>query len=62
MTTRFRPVHTGFDSLRQAGFGRSSNGYHQFGSAAIDQMAARASVQQVRVTRPSAVFADFSAR
>lgn len=34
MTTRFRPVHSGFETLRLAGLGpRSSQGYHRFGAA-----------------------------
>ena len=63
MTTRFRPVHSGFETLRLAGLGpRSSQGYHRFGAAANEQMTARAAMQQVRVTRPSAVFTDFRER
>ncbi|WP_107675305.1 hypothetical protein [Agrobacterium sp. LAD9] len=63
MTTRFRPVHSGFETLRLAGLGpRSSQGYHRFGAAANEQMTARAAMQQIRVTRPSAVFADFRER
>ncbi len=63
MTTRFRPVHSGFETLRLAGLGpRSSQGYHRFGAAANEQMTARAAMEQVRVTRPAAVFADFRER
>ncbi len=63
MTTRFRPVHSGFETLRLAGLGpRSSQGYHRFGAAANEQMTARSAMQQVRVTRPAAVFADFRER
>lgn len=63
MTTRFRPVHSGFETLRLAGLGpRSSQDYHRFGAAANEQMTARAAMQQVRVTRPAAVFADFRER
>ncbi|MNJ78639.1 hypothetical protein D3C77_764420 [compost metagenome] len=63
MTTRFRPVHSGFETLRLAGLGpRSSQGYHRFGAAANEQMTARAAMQHVRVTRPAAVFADFRER
>lgn len=63
MTTRFRPVHSGFETLRLAGLRpRSSQGYHRFGAAANEQMTARAAMQQVRVTRPAAVFADFRER
>ena len=47
MTTRFRPVHSGFETLRLAGLGpRSSQGYHRFGAAANEQMTARAAMQQ----------------
>lgn len=62
MTTRFRPVHSGFETLQLAGLGpRSSQGYHRFG-VTNEQLTARASTQQVRTTRPSAVFADFRER
>ena len=63
MTTRFRPVHSGFETLRLAGGGpRSSQGYHRFGSATNEQITARAYAVQHGVTRPSQVFADFRAR
>lgn len=62
MTTRYRPVHSGFETLRLAGLGpRSGQGYHRFG-VTNEQLTARASTQQVRTTRPSAVFADFRER
>lgn len=60
MTTRFRPIHSGFETLRIAGLSpRSSNGYHHFGSATNEQMTSRAIAHASRITRPSAVFADF---
>ncbi len=43
MTTRFRPIHSGFETLRIAGLApRSTQGYHRFGSATNEQMTSRA--------------------
>lgn len=63
MTTRFRPIHSGFETLRIAGMSpRSTDGYHHFGSAANEQMTSRSMSRPVGITRPSSVFADFRAR
>ncbi|KGD85780.1 hypothetical protein [Rhizobium sp. YS-1r] len=63
MTTRFRPIHSGFETLRIAGLQpRSTQGYHRFGSATNEQMTSRAMARPTGITRPAAVFADFRER
>jgi hypothetical protein len=63
MTTRFRPIHSGFETLRIAGLSpRTTDGYHHFGSATNEQMTSRAMGRPLGATRPSAVFADFRER
>jgi hypothetical protein len=63
MTTRARPIHSGFESLRIAGMPpRSTQGYHRFGSATNEQLTARAIGRMGSITRPSAIFADFRER
>jgi hypothetical protein len=63
MTTRFRPIHSGFETLRIAGLApRSTQGYHRFGSATNEQMTSRAMAHPAGITRPAAVFADFRER
>jgi hypothetical protein len=63
MTSRFRPIHSGFETLRAAGVGpRSTQGYHRFGSATNEQLTSRAMAHPAGITRPSAVFADFRER
>ncbi|KKX28031.1 hypothetical protein [Rhizobium sp. LC145] len=63
MTTRYRPIHSGFETLRIAGLSpRSSEGYHRFGSATHEQITARALGRSGSITRPSAIFADFRER
>lgn len=63
MTTRSRPIHSGFESLRLAGMSpRSSEGYHRFGSATNEQLTARAIGRTGSITRPAAIFADFRER
>jgi len=63
MTIRFRPIHSGFESLRFAGMSpRSSQGYHRFGSATNEQLTARAIDRSDSITRPMAIFADFRER
>ena len=63
MTTRFRPIHSGFETLRIAGMpSRSSQGYHRFGSATNEQMTSRSMSRPVGITRSAAVFADFRER
>ncbi|MCJ8517286.1 hypothetical protein ABID21_000025 [Pseudorhizobium tarimense] len=63
MTTRSRPIHSGFESLRVTGLSpRSTQGYHRFASATNEQLSARAIAGLGRITRPAAVFADFRER
>jgi hypothetical protein len=63
MTTRFRPIHSGFETLRASGIGpRSTQGYHRFGSSTNEQLTSRAMARPVGITRPSAIFADFRER
>ncbi|CDZ38862.1 Hypothetical protein NGAL_HAMBI1145_45810 [Neorhizobium galegae bv. officinalis] len=63
MTTRFRPIHSGFETLRIAGLSpRSTKGYHHFGSATNEQLTSCAMARPVGVTRPASVFADFRER
>ncbi|MBW6421296.1 hypothetical protein KX729_07570 [Rhizobium sp. XQZ8] len=63
MTTRFRPIHSGFETLRIAGLApRSTQGYHRFGSATNEQMTSRSMAHTAGITRPAAVFADFRER
>jgi hypothetical protein len=63
MTTRFRPIHSGFETLRAANGGhRSTNGYHRFGSATNEQMTSRSMSRPTGITRPAAVFVDFRER
>ncbi|CAN7646862.1 hypothetical protein LJR030_001878 [Rhizobium sp. LjRoot30] len=60
MTPRFRPIHSGFETLRLAGtFGRSSRDYHHFGSATNEQLTATG---YRHATRQTAIFADFRER
>lgn len=63
MASRFRPVHSGFETLRLAGLSsRFSQGYHRFGSATNEQLTARGFAQQGNITRPSMMFTDFRER
>lgn len=63
MTSRFRPIHSGFETLRAAGVGpRSTQGYHRFGSATNEQITSRALVRPAGISRPSAMFAEFRER
>ena len=63
MTTRYRPIHSGFETLRLAGeTDRSSQGYHRFGSATNEQLTALSFAGFGRITRPTAVFSDFRER
>ena len=63
MTTRFRPIHSGFETLRAAGLSpRATQGYHRFGSATNEQMTSRSMARPMGVSRPAAVFADFRER
>lgn len=63
MTTRIRPIHSGFETLRLAGLSpRSTQGYHNFGSITNEQISARAYVRRGMQARPTAIFADFRER
>jgi hypothetical protein len=63
MSIRFRPVHSGFETLRIAGIPpRSTQGYHRFGSVTNEQITARAFARPAGITRPTAIFADFRER
>ncbi|MGF9692871.1 MULTISPECIES: hypothetical protein [unclassified Rhizobium] len=63
MTTRIRPIHSGFETLRLAGLSpRSTEGYHNFGSATNEQISARGYLRRGGLARPTAVFADFRER
>jgi hypothetical protein len=63
MSTRFRPIHSGFETLRIAGLSaHSSQGYHHFGSATNEQITSRGMGRLGSITRPAAVFADFRER
>jgi hypothetical protein len=67
MTTRFRPTHSGFDTLQLAGqvssmSPRSTQGYRHFGSATNEQLTSRAMARPIGFARPAAVFADFRER
>jgi hypothetical protein len=62
MTARFRPIHCGFETLRQASAsGHSSQSNRHVGYAANEQMIARGTGTSGRVARPTAIFADFRA-
>ncbi|MCO5730880.1 hypothetical protein [Rhizobium sp. SSA_523] len=63
MTTRIRPIHSGFETLRLAGLSpRSTPGYHNFGSITNEQISARAYVRRTGAVRPAAIFTDFRER
>ncbi|WP_454848782.1 hypothetical protein [Rhizobium binxianense] len=60
MNKRFRPIHCGFETLRLASDAvRTTQGYSRFGFATNEQMIARGTGINGRVTRPTAIFADF---
>lgn len=58
MTARFRPLHSGFETLRHTGPALRTP-FMSFGSAANEQMTAAA---YGRVTRPAQIFAEFIQR
>lgn len=63
MTTRIRPIHSGFETLRLAGLSaRSTTGYHNFGSATNEQLTAIAYTRRGALSRPTAIFTDFRER
>jgi hypothetical protein len=60
MTTRFRPIHCGFETLRLATEqGRTTQSYSRIGFATNEQMIARGTGASGRIARPAAIFADF---
>jgi len=60
MTKRFRPIHCGFETLRLASDPvRSTQGYSRIGFATNEQMIARGTGVNGRVSRPTVIFADF---
>ena len=62
MSSRFRPIHCGFHTLRRALEPvRATNGHRNLGVAANEQMTARGTGISARVSRPTAIFADFRA-
>lgn len=59
MTNHFRPIHSGFETLRLAGKTTQAAGYHRFGAATNEQITARGFAGR---TRPAQVFVDFVQR
>lgn len=58
--SRFRPIHSNFETLRVAGLSAPSHhSYHRLGSASTEQLSARGTARMGRIGRPAAVFADF---
>ncbi|EJZ22935.1 hypothetical protein RCCGEPOP_02216, partial [Rhizobium sp. Pop5] len=54
MNKRFRPIHSGFETLRLAGDQiRSTQGYSRFGFATNEQMVARGTGVSSRIARPT---------
>jgi hypothetical protein len=59
MTTRSRPIHCGFETLRQAGeTARAVHGYRR-PAGTNEQIIARATGSSSRLVRPAAIFTDF---
>ncbi|CAN7186421.1 MULTISPECIES: hypothetical protein [unclassified Rhizobium] len=58
MTTRFRPLHSSFETLRHAGSALRTP-FNSFGSAANEQMTAAGYGHK---TRPAQIFAEFIQR
>lgn len=58
MTARFRPLHSGFETLRYAGSALRTP-FASFGSAANEQMTAAG---YGRITRPAQIFSEFIQR
>lgn len=60
MIARFRPIHSGFETLRHAReIARSARGYHHFSPVTNEQLTA---IGYSRATRPAVMFADFRRR
>lgn len=59
MSNRSRPMHCGFETLRQAGDTvRAAQGYRRL-AGTNEQLIARATGTSSRLVRPTAIFADF---
>ena len=59
MTHHFRPIHSGFETLRKAGKTTQHAGYHRFNTATNEQLTARGFAGTMR---PAQIFADFAQR
>ncbi len=60
VTTRFRPIHCNFGSLRHAGERvRMGQGHHNHGPATNEQISGRGWSAASRVGRPSMMAVDF---
>ena len=59
MTARFRPIHSSFETLRQARVAQRTP-YNGFGAAANEQMTAIGLARTTR--RPAQIYADFIQR
>ena len=60
MNKRFRPIHSGFETLRLAGDQlRSTHGYSRFGFATNEQMISRGTGMNSCTACPNAIFSDF---
>jgi hypothetical protein len=60
MTTRSRPIHSGFETLRHASeLARTAHGFRQF-AATNEQITARGTGAS-RIVRPTTMFAEFRA-
>jgi hypothetical protein len=59
MTHAFRPIHSGFETLRHAGRSTRTLGNHRFFTATNEQLTARGFDG---CARPSQIFADFAQR
>jgi len=59
MTTRSRPIHCGFETLRHASeVARTANGFRRL-SATNEQMIARGTGTASRLVRPTTMYAEF---
>lgn len=61
MTTRSRPIHCGFETLRHASeLARTAHGFRRL-AATNEQMTARGTGTSSRLVRPTTMFAEFRA-
>ena len=58
MTARLRPIHSGFETLRYAGY-RPANGFGGLRTPANEQMTASG---YARINRPASIYAEFVQR